>query len=345
MRNVLLLVVTLFTGMAVASYPIPQEADWTIRNFRFTSGETLPELRLHYTTIGDPSGAPVLILHGTGGSGSVFLADSFAGEMFGPGQPLDAATHYIILPDGIGTGKSSKPSDGLKGSFPHYTYEDMVRAQYRLVTEHLGLRHLRLIVGGSMGGMHAWMWAEMYPDFTDGLMPLQCLPVEIGGMNRMLRRIVIDSIRNDPEWKNGHYDQQPTTGLVGAQYGALALFGSPFLIYNQAPTRAGADAGFDQRITQGVAGADANDMLYQYEASGDYNPSPSLDKIRARVIAINTADDSVNPPDLGIMEREIARVPRGRYILVPKSTDTIGHGSYRVGKLYKQYVAELLSGR
>ena len=196
-----------------------------------------------------------------------------------------------------------------------------------------------------MGGMHAWMWAEMYPDFMDALMPLQCLPVEIAGINRMLRRVVIDSIRNDPDWKNGAYDHQPTRGLAGAQYGMLALFGSPFLLYHQAPTRAQADAAFDQRIAQGVTTADANDVLFQYEASADNNPRPSLDKIRARVVAINTADDSVNPPELGIMESEIARVPRGKYILLPRSSDTDGHGSYGVGKLYKQYVTELLSAR
>ncbi len=328
-----------------AAFPTPKEADWIIRDFRFNSGEVLPELRLHYRTIGDPKGEPVLILHGTGGSGSVFLASSFADKMFEPGQPLDAARYFIILPDGIGTGGSSKPSDGLKGRFPHYVYEDMVRAQHRLVTEHLGIRHLRLIIGGSMGGMHAWMWGSIYPDFMDALLPLQCLPAEVGGFSRMLRRIVIDSIRNDPDWKNGEYESQPTRGLIGAQYGHVALFGTPLLIYKAAPTRAQADARFDAVVAEGIATMDANDVLYQFEASRDFNPAATLEMIKARVIAINTADDSVNPPELGVMERELARITRGQYVLIPRSAETIGHGSYRIASLYEPYITELLSRR
>jgi len=344
-RKILLIAFALPVVHAAANYPLPKEADWVIRDFHFSTGEILPEVRIHYTTVGKPTGDPVLILHGTTRSGSMFLVPSFADEMFGAGQPLDASKYFVIMPDAIGSGKSSKPSDGLKGRFPRYTYEDMVRAQYRLVSEHLGIGHLRLIIGGSMGGMHVWMWGEMYPDFMDGLMPLQCLPVEVAGMNRMLRRVVIDSIRTDPEWRNGDYDEQPTKGLIAAQYGILALFADPVLIYKAAPTGAQADASFDQRIAQGAAATDANDLLYQYEASRDYNPSPTIEKIRASLIAINTADDSANPPELGIMEREIARLPHGRYVLVPRSVDTIGHLSYPVAKLYKRYVIELLSFR
>lgn len=272
----------------------------------------------------------------------MFLADAFAGELFGAGQPLDAEKYFIILPDAIGHGKSSKPSDGLKAHFPHYNYEDMVRAQYRLVKEHLGIGHLRLIIGGSMGGMHAWIWSELYTDFMDALMPLQCLPVEIAGINRMLRRVVMDGIRGDPEWYGGDYIHQPIHGLTVAQYGALALFGTPFLLYTASPTQLQADVAFDQRIKQAIANTDANDMLYQYEASTDYNPSPNLEKIQARVIALNTADDSTNPPELGIMERQINRVKRGEYVLIPRSRETSGHTSYSNGKLYKEYLVKLL---
>ena len=332
----------LFTVSAfAANYPAPVEDDWIVRDFRFQTGEVIPELRLHFTTVGASSGQPVLILHGTGGSGTSFLDPQFAGELFGPDQPLDARRYFIILPDAIGSGKSSKPSDGLKGQFPHYTYDDMVRAQYRLVAEHIGVSHLKLVMGGSMGGMHAWMWGEMYPDFMDALMPLQCLPVEIAGMNRMLRRVVIDSIRNDPEWRNGDYQNQPIRGLVAASYGTLALFGNRLKLYESAPTREQADAAFDRRIAQ-AAKDDANDILYAYDSSRDYNPAPGLEKIRARVMAINTADDAVNPPELGVMEREITRVKNGTYELIPLSGDTNGHGSYHIGRLYKHHLTKLL---
>ena len=327
------------------NYPVPKEGDWVVRDFQFHTGEVMPELRLHYRTIGSPSGEPVLILHGTGGDGTRFLADSFSGVLFGQGQPIDATRYSIILPDAVGHGKSSKPSDGLKARFPKYNYADMVRAQYRLVTEHLGVRHVRLIIGGSMGGMHAWLWGEMYPDFMDALMPLQCLPVEIAGINRMLRRIVLDSIRNDPEWRDGNYEKQPVHGLTVAQYGTLAMFGSPLQLYDASPTRAMADAAFDKRIKDGVAVVDANDMLYQFHASSDYNPAPDLEKIVARVVAINTEDDSVNPPELGIMDREIRRVKNGCYVLVRRSTETTGHGSYSTGSVYVKYLRDLLNVR
>jgi len=340
MRFGLCLLLTL--SAYAANYPAPVEGDWIVRNFRFHTGEVLPELRLHYATVGAASGQPVMLLHGTTVSGRVFLGSQFADELFGPGQSLDATRFFIILPDSIGHGTSSKPSDGLKGHFPHYTYDDMVRAQYRLLTEHLGIRHLRLIIGGSMGGMHAWMWGEMYPDLMNSLVPLQCLPVEIAGINRMLRRVVIDGIRNDPEWRNGDYQSQPIRGLIAARVGFLALNGNPVQLYRSSPTQEQADVAFDRMMSQ-VGNSDANDILYATDASRDYNPAPRLDKIRARVLAINTADDSVNPPELGVMEREVKRVKNGAYVLIPRSDDTNGHVSYYIGKLYTKYLADLLA--
>jgi homoserine O-acetyltransferase/O-succinyltransferase len=327
-----------------ANYPAPAEGDWVVRDFKFHTGQVLPELRLHYTTLGAPTGQPILILHGTMGSGVSFTAPAFAEVMFGPGQPLDARRYFIIIPDNIGRGKSSKPSDGLRGQFPQYNYDDMVRAQYRLVSEHLGVRHLRLIIGGSMGGMHAWMWGEMYPDFMDALMPLQCLPVEIAGINRMLRRVLTDGIRNDPEWKNGNYDKPPVRGLIAAMEANLALFNNPIDLYKSFPTREQADKEFDKRVAEWTKD-DANDLLYIYDASRDYNPAPGLAKIQARVMAINTADDTVDPPELGIMEREMKRVKLGSYVVIPRSEPTNGHPSYMIGKLYTKYVAELLAGK
>lgn len=323
-----------------ADYPAPAEGDFTIKDFHFHSGETLPELRLHYTTVGNPSNPAVLIMHGTGGMGRSFLSAGFAGELFGPGQPLDATKYFIVLPDGIGHGKSSKPSDGLRAHFPHYCYDDMVVADYRLLTEHLGIKHMRLIMGTSMGAMHSWVFGEMYPDFMDALMPLASAPVEIAGRNRMLRRMVIDSIRNDPEWHNGDY-QKPPRGLIGAQYGLTMMTSSPLQMLKQSPTRALADAAFD-KIEERAMRTDANDMLYQFESSADYNPEPGLEKIKARLISVNSADDQVNPPELGILEREIKRVKLGRYVLIPISDETRGHGTHSVAKLWKQYVVELL---
>jgi homoserine O-acetyltransferase len=325
---------------AAADYPAPAEGDFTIRDFHFHDGETLPELRLHYTTVGNPSMPAVLIMHGTGGMGRSFLSPGFAGELFGAGQPLDATKYFIILPDGIGHGKSSKPSDGMRAHFPHYCYDDMVVADYRLLTEHLHIRHMRLIMGTSMGAMHSWVFGEMYPDFMDALMPLASAPVEIAGRNRMLRRMIIDAIRDDPEWKNGDYEKPPH-GLIAAQYGLTVMQSSPLQMLKQSPTRAQADAAFD-KIKERAMRTDANDMLYQFESSTDYNPEPKLEKIKARLIAVNSADDQVNPPELGILEREIKRVPQGRYVLIPISDETRGHGTHSVAKLWKQYVVELL---
>jgi homoserine O-acetyltransferase len=331
-----------------AAYPDPSEGDYLIRDFAFASGEVLPELKLHYTTIGSPvrdgTGVvanAVLVLHGTGGRGSGFLTDQFAGTLFGPGQPLDAQRFFIILPDSIGAGKSSKPSDGLRGRFPHYTYEDMVRAQYRLVLEGLGVNHLRLILGTSMGGMHAWLWAETYPYFMDALMPMACLPAPISGRNRMQRRLITDAIRNDPEWRNGDYDKQPR-GLISALQMNFIATSSVQKLQQLGPNQVAADKLLDDWVRQRLAAVDANDYLYQWEASRTYNPSPGLGKIQAEVVAVNSADDEVNPPVLGVMEREIALVRHGRYVLIPAGEKTIGHRTFNVTELWKALLPELL---
>lgn len=325
--------------------PPVREGDVVFQNVRFADGKVLPELRIHYRTLGPPSGEPVLILHGTANSGERFLTPAFASDMFGKGQPLDVSKYFVILPDAIGHGGSSKPSDGLRMTFPEYTYGDMVSAQHRLVTEHLGIRRLRLIIGGSMGGMHAWLWATTYPEAMDAIMPLQCLPVEIAGMNRMLRRAVTDSIRADPDWRNGEYTAQPRRALAAIEYGWIALFGDPLALMTAAPTRAQADRMFDARVEARQRGTDVNDTLYQLEASRDYNPAPDLGRIRARVFAANTEDDSVNPPYLGVMEPAIAKIPRASYVVIPRGAGTAGHGSYSIGKLYTRFVADILNRR
>jgi homoserine O-acetyltransferase/O-succinyltransferase len=328
--------------------PVPVQGDFVIRNFKFDSGEVLPELKLHYRTIGTPrrdaSGVvrnAVLVMHGTGGSGGGFMSDQFAGALFKPGQLLDAAKYFVILPDGIGHGQSSKPSDGLRARFPHYGYNDMVTAHYRLLTEGLNVNHLRLVMGTSMGGMHTWVWGEKYPDFMDALMPLASLPVQIAGRNRMMRRMVIDPIRNDPEWNNGEYKSQPR-GLTTAIYTLLYMTSSPLQWQKQAPTRDGADRFFDDMVRRRLAQTDANDMLYAFDASRDYDPAPSLESIKAPLIAINSADDQVNPPELGILEREIKRVKRGQYVVIPISDRTRGHGTHSLPELWKEHLARLL---
>src|SRR5215471_7968004 len=324
------------------------EGDFVLRDFHFASGETLPELRLHYRTIGTPrrdgSGVvrnAVLILHGTGGSGAAFLSEQFAGVLFKPGGLLDAARYFIILPDGIGHGKSTKPSDGLHARFPHYGYEDLVTAQHQLLTEGLHVDHLRLVMGTSMGGMQTWLWGERYPDFMDALMPLASLPVQIAGRNRMTRRMVIDSIKNDPEWNNGEYKKQPH-GLTAAVYTRMMVSSSPLQWQKQAPTRDEADKMFDRMVESYVSRNDANDMLYQFASSRDYDPQPDLEKIAAPLVAINSADDQVNPPELEILEREIKRVRRGRYILIPISDQTRSHGTHSLPAIWQHYLADLL---
>jgi len=325
----------------------PTEGDYTVHDVTFQSGETLAELRLHYITFGQPSrdaaghvNNAVLVMHGTGGSGRPFLGGAFGGVLFGKGQLLDASKYYIILPDAIGHGKSSKPSDGLHARFPHYRYDDMVRASYLLVYDGLKVDHLRLVMGTSMGAMHTWVWGEMYPDFMDALMPLASAPVEIAGRNRMFRAMVIDSIRSDPDWKDGEYTSPPR-GLIAAQFALFMMTSSPLQLHKANPTHAQADAAV-QALKERALRTDANDMLYQYESSTDYNPSPMLEKIKAPLFAINSADDEVNPPELGILEREIKRVARGRYILIPTSAETRGHGTHSRPILWQSYLRELL---
>jgi homoserine O-acetyltransferase/O-succinyltransferase len=336
-------------GAALAAdYPRPTEGDYLIRDFRFTSGESLPELRIHYYALGAPRRDAhgvvrnaVLILHGTTGSGAQFLRPIFAGELFGPGEPLDAARYFIVLPDGIGHGKSSKPSDGLRAHFPQYGYRDMVQAQFLLLTQGLKVNHARLIMGTSMGGMQTWMWGEEHPDFMDALMPLASLPTQISGRNRAFRRIVIDAIRNDPAWDGGNYRSEPPS--LRTALGMVWLVSSnPVLRQEEAPTLARADEVLDAYIDKGMQTEDANDVLYAFAASRDYDPGPGLERIRAPLLAVNSADDLVNPPELGILERGIRRVPHGRAIVIPYSDETRGHGSHTVAALWKQYLEELL---
>jgi homoserine O-acetyltransferase len=290
-------VLVLIAAPAVAAdYPAPKQGDWIARDFKFHTGEVMPELRLHYTTIGDPSGQPVLVLHGTTGSGAGMLTPAFAGELFGPGQPLDAARYYIILPDGIGHGKSSKPSDGLRAKFPRYDYADMVDAQYRLLKEGLGVSHLRLVIGNSMGGMHAWLWGEKYPDFMDALAPMAAQPTAMSSRNWMMRRLIIDAIRNDPDWKDGNYTTQPRAFKAAAVFFGVATSGGTLAYQKLAPTRERADKLLDERLAAPFT-ADANDTLYQWDSSGDYDAAPGLARITAVLLAINAADDERNPPD------------------------------------------------
>ena len=335
-------------SVGAAEYPPPTQGDFVIPNFRFASGEKLPELRVHYRTLGAPQrdaqGAvrnAVLILHGTGGNGGQFIRPEFAGALFGPGQLLDAHRYFIILTDGIGHGQSSKPSDGLHAAFPHYRYVDMVEAQYRTVTEGLGVNHLRLVMGTSMGGMHTWLWGERHPGFMDALMPLACLPTQISGRNRVWRRVIIDSIRFDPAWRGGDYVSQPPSLRTAAEM-LFFMSSNPLLRQQQMPTIAKSDATLDSAVDTLVRTIDANDTLYQLEASGDYDPGPELEKIRAPLMAVNSADDLINPPELGIVEREIKRVPNGRAIMLPLSPETRGHGTHTIATVWYQYLEELL---
>jgi homoserine O-acetyltransferase len=324
------------------------EADATLPAFRFTSGESVPELRVHYRTAGRPQRDAqgvvrnaVLILHGTTGSGAQFIRPEFSGALFGPGQPLDAQRFFLILPDGIGHGRSSKPSDGLHARFPRYGYVDMVAAQYRLLTEVLGVTHARLVMGTSMGGMHTWLWGELHPDFMDALMPLASLPTQISGRNRVWRRAIIDAIRGDPAWHDGEYTAQPPSLRVAAEL--LFFMGSnPVLRQREMPTRAQADAVLDAYVLRQLRESDATDVLYAVEASRDYDPAPALETIRAPLLAINTADDLINPPELGVLETAIRRVPRGRAILLPASEHTRGHGSHTIAALWASELVALL---
>ena len=335
-------------GVQAADYPAPAEGDFVLHDFRFVSTERLPELRIHYRTIGQPQRDArgvvrnaVLILHGTTGSGAQFLRPEFAGELFGVGQPLDATRFFLILPDGIGHGGSSKPSDGLHVRFPHYGYLDMVEAQYRLLTEGLGAVHARLVMGTSMGGMHTWVWGERHPDFMDALMPLASLPTQISGRNRVWRRMTMDAIRHDPEWQNGEYQKQPPSLRTAVEM-LYFMSSNPVLRQREAPTLAQADARLEAFVDGLMKVDDANDVLYALDASRDYDPGSDLEKITAPLLAVNSADDLINPPELGILEREIQRVPHGRAVVLPRSDQTRGHGTHTLAALWRDRLVQLL---
>jgi homoserine O-acetyltransferase len=342
------LLVSLVLQRAQPQLPPMTEGDFVIKNFHFNSGETLPELRMHYRTFGTPKKDAqgvvtnaVLVMHGTGGTGAQFAGRTFAAELFLPGQPLDAAQFYIILPDDIGHGKSSKPSDGLRAKFPKYGYQDMLTAEHTLLTDGLNVNHLRLVMGTSMGGMHTWLWGERWPDFMDALMPLASVPGQISGRNRVWRRVVIDAIRNDPAWQGGNYTTQPPSARTAAEM--LWLVGSnPVLRHKAAPTLAQADKEIDAYVANWMRSNDVNDCLYQLEASFDYDPGANLEKIQAPLFAVNSADDLVNPPEIGLLEKEITRVPKGRAIMIPLSEKTAGHGTHTLAAVWKDYLVELL---
>jgi homoserine O-acetyltransferase/O-succinyltransferase len=337
------------TAVWAADYPAPAEGDYTIRDFKFTSGETLPELRIHYRTLGKAekntqgkTTNAVLIMHGTTGSGAQFIREEFAGELFGAGQPLDATKFFIVLPDGIGHGKSSKPSDGLHAKFPRYGYRDMVEAQYRLLTDGLGVNHARLVMGTSMGGMHTWLWGETHPEFMDALLPLASLPTQISGRNRAWRRVVIDAVRGDPAWNGGEYKTQPPSLRIAAEM-LWFMSSNPLVRQKEASNLTKTDEVLDKFVAEHLKTDDANDILYALEASHDYDPGPELEKIRAPLLAINSADDLINPPELGILEREIKRVPHSRVLLIPLSDKTRGHGSHTIAALWKDELVRLLT--
>jgi len=331
-------------------YPTPVEGDYVIDEFKFESGEKLENLNLHYTTLGKPTKGEngkvnnaILIKHGTTGTGHQFLSSRYAGNLFGPGQTLDATKYFIILTDDIGHGKSSKPSDGLRMDFPKYTYDDMVLANYKLLTEHLNVDHLRLVTGTSMGGMQSWVWGYTYPDFMDAIMPLASLPVEIAGRNRMQRAMIVKLIEMDPEWKNGNYKEQPKVGLSGAIGQLMFMVSSPLQWQKRAPSREEAEEMLDNMVERYLSIMDANDMIYAFESSRNYNPAPHLSKITAPLIAINSADDQVNPPELGLMEEQIQKIANAKFILLPITDKTSGHGTHSNPTIWGKYLEELLA--
>ena len=342
-RAIVFAVVFAMTSSAVlaADYPAPKQGDWIASDFKFHTGETMPELRLHYITIGEPTGQPVLVLHGSGGSSASMLTPTFAGELFGAGQPLDASKYYIIIPDGLGHGQSSKPSDAMKTAFPRYDYADMVDAQYRLVREGLGIKHLRLVIGNSMGGMHTWLWGVKYPDFMDVLVPMASQPTPMAARNWMLRRMMIETIRNDPDYNEGRYTTQPRMMKYAISAYRFASAGGTLAYQMQAPTAAQADKLVDDQLALPVT-ADANDYIYQWEASHDYDASPDMEKIQATLLAINAADDERNPPETGVTEAAIRRIRNGRLYLIPASTETRGHLTTGNAKFYAAQLRELL---
>src|SRR5689334_4329528 len=328
-------------------WPNWHEGDFILKDYRFASGEVLPELRLHYRTMGmpqrDAAGRIVnglLLLQGNTGTGENWLRPSLADELFAPGEPLDARHHFIIMQDALGRGGSSKPSDGLRGNFPHYRYRDMVDSGYRLITEGLNVGHLRLVIGSSMGGMHAWMWAEMYPDLMDGVVPISCQPVQISGRNWISRRAAAEAIRHDPEWNSGNYDKNPSYYIWTAAANSLRTE-SATRIQEMAPTRPAADKLYEERLAQAAKG-DANDALWAIEAIMDYNPEPDLDKIRAKVLLINAEEDEANPPELGTVERAMKRVRHGRYVLIPAGPKTHGHFTHFYAEVWKSHLVEFM---
>ncbi|MDO9412497.1 MAG: alpha/beta fold hydrolase [Pseudolabrys sp.] len=324
-----------------ADYPAPKQGQWIARDFKFSTGEVMPEVKLAYTTVGEPTGQPVLVLHGTGGSAASQLTPAFAGELFGAGQPLDATKYYIIIPDALGAGKSSKPSDGLRAKFPRYNYDDMVEAQYRLIKEGLGVKHLRLVIGNSMGGMQTWMWAGKYPDYMDAAVPMASQPTAMASRNWMLRRMMLETIKADPDYNNGDYTTQPKMMKIANAFFGLATNGGNLNYQAIAPDNKKADAFVDRTLAAPMT-ADANDFLYQWGSSADYDASANLDKISAALLAINAADDERNPPETGIMEREMKRVKNGKLLMIPASADSRGHGTTGQAKFYKDAIAELL---
>src|SRR5579872_2033983 len=336
----MILAMTSFAALA-ADFPPPKQGDFIARDFKFHSGEVMKELRLHYTTVGEPTGLPVLVLHGSGGSAANMLTQAFAGELYGAGQPLDASKYFIIIPDGIGHGKSSKPSDGLKTAFPKYDYDDMVEAQYRLVQEGLGIKHLRLVIGNSMGGMHAWLWAEKHPDMMDAVVPMASQPTAMAARNWILRRMMIETIRNDPDYKDGNYTEQPRMMKYAVAAFGFATSGGTLAYQSLAATADKADHIVDERLAAGVS-SDANDFIYQWQASHDYDPSAGLSKIEAALLAINAEDDERNPPETGLTAARIKRIKNGSLYVIPASTETRGHGTTANAKFYKQQLQELL---
>jgi len=342
------IVVLARSAAAQTPFPTPVERDFVARDVRFESGEMAPEVRLHYRTVGQPRRDAdgvvrnaVLILHGTGGSGAGFAGPGYGGLLFGPGQLLDAGRYFLILPDNVGHGQSSKPSDGLRMRFPAYRYTDMVRLQHRLVTEGLGLTHLRLVMGTSMGAMHAWMWGYMYPSFADGLVPLASNPVEIAGRNRVWRKLLVDAIVNDPTWQGGEYTEPPK-GMANALGFLLIATSTPRLWQKDFDSAAAADTWLADQIAARTRTTDANDTIYHFRASEDYDPSPHLERISAPVLAINSADDFVNPPELPMMEALIGRVKKGRFVLIPASDETRGHGTHSRPQVFGPHLAEFL---
>ncbi len=327
-----------------------REGDHVARDFHFVSGEVLPELRTHYATLGSPKRDAkghvtnaVLILHGTGGSGRQFLSPQFAQELYGPGQPLDITRYYVILADGIGHGKSSKPSDGLRMKFPHYDYDDMVEAERRMLVDGLKVDRLRLILGTSMGCMHAFVWGEAHPGMVRAMMPLACLPVQIAGLNRMWRKLVMDGIRQDPAWMGGDYKSEPVQGLRTAVDILAIAGGAPVALQAAYPTRDAADAYITDRVASDIATRDANDLLYQLDASRNYDPSKALETIPMPVTWVNSADDFINPRNLGLAEAAVKRLPKGRFVLIPESAETRGHGTHTSAKFWKQELVDLLA--